>query len=153
MLIKEKVMHCSSHHHALSRHIETLEHSAVNGMAQIANDSRKKGLDDRRLEKVLQYINTNIGVSITLADLANVVHLSSLHFSRLFKERLGQTPLQYVSEQRLLNAKHFLVASSRSITWITYELGYQDTAHFSTKFKRCFGVSPSEYRKLNRVIV
>ena len=159
MLIREKVMHCSNNsHHTMSHYIDSLEHptmcaKALTGLPQDSHDGRKKGLDDRRLEKVLNYINTNMGASITLVDLAKEVNLSDFHFSRLFKARPGQTPLQYVNEQCLLSAKHFLVASSRSITWITYELGYQDTSYFSNKFKRCFGVSPSEYRKLNRVIV
>lgn len=72
------------------------------------------------------------------------------HYSRralqyAFREKLNSTPKQWIRQQRLMEARDQLEAGSASLSVLAVALrcGYQSLSHFSTDFKREFGVSPS----------
>ena len=117
-----------------------------NGIQHTTKESQP-GLSSEKLNTVLEYIDDNIHLNISLKDLAKQVNLSNFHFSRLFKKKTNKTPLQYVNEKRIEIAKDFLLSEDKTITWISYELGYKNTSYFSCKFKEIVGYSPTEYRK------
>ncbi|MBC6416125.1 MAG: helix-turn-helix transcriptional regulator [Bdellovibrionales bacterium] len=79
--------------------------------------------------------------------MASVVAMSPYHFSRLFKESIGKTPMQFVQEHRIDEAKVLLKNLNLPIIDIANRCGFSDQSHFSKVFKKVSGMSPKSFRK------
>ena len=106
----------------------------------------KGGLPARQLGQVLDYIDAYLDKNIKLADLAQLLNMSPFHFSRLFKQSIGITPHQYLSQQRVERAKELLRKSDRLITDIAFECGFSSHSHLSKQFRQITGITPKAYR-------
>lgn len=102
----------------------------------------------RRINKAQNYIEENIGNSLSIEELSLVAGFSKFHFSRIFQAMLNEPPARYVNRIRMERAL-FLLAhrTDKNMTDIAYELGFTDSAIFSRGFKNYYGISPSEYRQ------
>ncbi|MBP1995741.1 response regulator transcription factor [Paenibacillus eucommiae] len=98
------------------------------------------------LQKALDYIQANIRDKITLEDVASHVYISPIWLSRLFRQKMDRTFLNYVTMLKIEEAKT-LLAQDVKVNEVASLLGYQDFAHFSKIFKRFAGCNPSEFRK------
>ena len=76
-----------------------------------------------------------------------MARFSRRHFTRAFKQSVGQTPLRYVHEMRINEAKRLLAAGKQSITLIAVDSGFSHVQHFSTAFRLATGATLSEYRR------
>ena len=85
--------------------------------------------------------------SIALGDLAAHVGLSPFYFLRLFRKVTGTTPHQYLIGARLRLAARLLLDTSRQVTAIAYEVGFEDLSNFVRTFHRAVGCSPRSYRR------
>lgn len=81
------------------------------------------------------------------AALAAELGLSEVHFRRLFARLYGVSPNQYLTAQRIRQAKKLLLESRRSVTEIAGRTGYRSAWYFSRAFRRETGLSPTEYRE------
>ncbi|MEU8470173.1 AraC family transcriptional regulator [Streptomyces sp. NPDC029006] len=99
-----------------------------------------------QLKTIHEYIHAHLAARITLEDLALQVSLSRYHFLRLFKQTTGMTPHQYLTQQRMEAAKHWLRTRKHPVGRIGQMCGYATAAHFSRAFRKYVGVSPSDYR-------
>lgn len=82
----------------------------------------------------------------SVAELARQAGYSPDHFTRIFREVLGQNPSEFAINQRIDRARSLLSESSLSIGQIATTLGYDSVFYFSRQFKERVGVSPSAYR-------
>lgn len=86
---------------------------------------------------------------LTLDCLAAEVGASPYHLARLFRAQTGQSLHAYRDELRLRTSLPLVTElAGRDLTWIALELGYSSLSHFSDRFRRLFGVPPSEVREL-----
>jgi AraC-like DNA-binding protein len=99
-----------------------------------------------RLRRVLTYIDANIGVSLTLANLSAAAGLSRMHFARQFRAATGMRPHDYVLRRRIARAQQMLPVTSNPLIDIALSVGFQTQAHFTTVFKRIVGSTPSQWR-------
>ena len=104
------------------------------------------GLPPRQLSQVLAYIDTHLEQNIKLADLAQLLDMSQFHFSRLFKQSIGTSPHQYLSQQRVERAKKLLKKTDQLIVDIALECGFNSHSHLSKKFRQLTGMTPKAYR-------
>jgi AraC family transcriptional regulator len=98
------------------------------------------------LKKILDYVANSSNADLTLSHLADLAHVSSYHFSRLFKESMGEPVHQYVLRQRLEKSCRLLLGSDMTIAQIAAELGFADESHFIRRFKDLYGISPGALR-------
>ncbi|MFH1512553.1 MAG: AraC family transcriptional regulator [Bacillota bacterium] len=103
------------------------------------------------LSEALLYIADHIGEAITLSRLSAIAGYNGQYFIRLFRQSIGVTPYQYIISHRLQAAKK-LLAKNESITRVADQTGYRDIKSFSRAFKKCFGMTPSAFRK-NSVVL
>ena len=96
---------------------------------------------------VKRYVEANLEASITLADAAERLHLSPVYFSRLFRNRSGQTFSSWLAQRRIESAKRYLKETRLSIAEIAVKVGYKEANSFTRIFRLATGVPPSEYRK------
>ncbi|MEL7398644.1 MAG: helix-turn-helix transcriptional regulator, partial [Pseudomonadota bacterium] len=84
--------------------------------------------------------------TITVDDLAREVAMSHSHFGRVFKETLGETPMQYVLAYRIEQAVDMMADKSTPLGEIALACGFADQAHFSRSFKQIIGQTPRAFR-------
>lgn len=104
--------------------------------------------EDTSVEKTIRYIRSHVGDKITLEELADIANLSTYYFSHRFKEETGLSPIDYVINTRLDQAKILLARTSMTVEEIAYEVGYQSSNSLINLFNQKLGFSPREYRKL-----
>ncbi|MEO0881245.1 MAG: AraC family transcriptional regulator [Pseudomonadota bacterium] len=104
-------------------------------------------LDERELRNLNDYIDTQLGSSFSLTDLASVLDRSPLQMARAFKATTGETPYRYILMRRIGRARTLLESSSKTIAEIAYECGFASQSHMTTVFSDKLGITPGKYRK------
>ena len=99
------------------------------------------------LKPALDYIDSNYKSLITQTELANLCHLSSAYFSRLFTKEIGESPSVYISRKKIQHACTLLQNTDLSITQISDELNFNSPGYFIKVFKKMEGITPLVYRK------
>ena len=107
-------------------------------------------LDNARLRRVLDFIDQHLEEEITLAGLADLANLSAFHFTRMFTAAVGIPPYRYVSRRRLENAMAMLAIGKLPLSEIAHRSRFSSQASFNRAFRRASGMTPGEYRRLNR---
>lgn len=93
-----------------------------------------------------KYIDEHIREEISLNDISKMVSVSPQYFSKIFKDEIGLSFVEYYRVQRIEIAKELLKTNKYSVKEICYQVGYNDPNYFSRLFKRLVGVSPTEYK-------
>lgn len=109
-------------------------------------DSNKKKNYNHVIDKGLSYIKENYTKDISLDKVSKHVGVSTYYFSRLFKEKLDRSFVQYLSEMRIKTAKSMLKTDEYSIKEIAFTVGYTNQAYFGKMFKKYVGMTPTEYQ-------
>lgn len=97
-------------------------------------------------QRVLAHIRQHLDQTITVDDLAREAGMSPSHFSRIFKETLGTTPMQYVLAYRIEQAITMMEDQARQLGDIALACGFSDQAHFTRSFKQVMGLTPRQFR-------
>ncbi len=101
---------------------------------------------------VMGYINTHLHENITIDDVCEAVHMSKYHFCRKFKEKTGQTFMEYLLKTRIVQASEFLTKTDMSVGEISDRCGFSSVSYFCRVFKEHTGKSPLKYKKKNEQI-
>lgn len=101
----------------------------------------------REMTPAVAFVMNNYAEQISIRGLAKMTRLSLSQFDRKFKELFQMTPSDYIHRVRVNAARRMLEKSSDSIGVIAVECGFYDQSHFTKRFKRVVGLSPSVYRR------
>ncbi|MCH4888532.1 helix-turn-helix transcriptional regulator [Acidaminobacter sp. JC074] len=105
----------------------------------------------KEIEQAIQYMYHHMHQKITLNELAEDVNLSVSRFSKIFKDELETSPMDYLNAIRLERAKRLLLSDQMKIHRIAYECGFSDTSYFTMKFKEKYDETPREFRSNYRI--
>jgi AraC family transcriptional regulator len=97
-------------------------------------------------KKILEFVQARFDQDITIEDMARRVGMSTAHFSRMFKQVLGDSPYQFVMDYRIERAKDMLLDRERPLIEIALACGFADQPHFNRVFKRLTGQTPRQFR-------
>lgn len=100
-----------------------------------------------RLADIMTYIGAYSFGKIMLDEVADSCNVSKYHICRLFKSKLGITPVEYITFARIRRAVAKLLYTNHTIARISSDLGFYSPNYFTTLFKNYFGMLPSELRK------
>ena len=103
-------------------------------------------LSDARLSRVVEFMSVNFNRRLSLDELAAEAAVSKFHFARLFREKVGRSPLAFLAALRLDSAHRLLVTSDLPVAIIGYECGYSSPSHFTAAFSARYGITPSALR-------
>lgn len=120
------------------------------GISTQLSQPRSSATPIRELNTPIEYIKQNFSENISIEKLAQACHVSISTLERRFKKHLSKTPLQYLMEVRLDNARIMVFDSDKNLSTIAQETGFVDNSHFTRVYKKRFSISPSEDRKLNK---
>ena len=104
-------------------------------------------LNNRRVQPVLDFIKEKYHTKITTNEIADKMNMSVPYFCCLFKKLTGYSFHSYLQSLRITKAIEILLSGDLSIKQIAYQVGYNDTNHFTRVFKKETGMPPDKYRK------
>lgn len=104
----------------------------------------------QQYETIYAYLNDNYA-STTVQEIADHFHLSYTYLSKLFKKHTNQTVSEILQKIRLQSACGYLNHSTLSVQEISEMVGYNDVTHFIRLFKKAYGHTPLQYRKLKPI--
>jgi AraC family transcriptional regulator, arabinose operon regulatory protein len=107
---------------------------------------------DRRVQLILMLLEENSERQWELSDIARIVNLSPGRLAHLFKNEVGVSIQQYLTQIRLAKAKHQLESSFLSIKEIAASVGFRNVTRFTSSFKTAVGTTPAEYRRLSAMV-
>ena len=132
------------------RYASSLLYHFLASMRYLGQFRRSKTLNlnnQNVVDAAVHYMQENIGNRIKLADVIHYVGYSQSHFSKLFLQQTGQSPLAYFNYLKIDYACKLLRETDMKINQICYKIGIEDSYYFSRLFSKVKGLSPSEYRK------
>jgi AraC-like DNA-binding protein len=111
------------HDLSTSRNMRTLSETGFNSDYQ-------SNFNSRRIEKAFEYMNKNYDKQISLGDIARLVNMTEVSFSRFIKKRTGITFIDSLNEIRLGHASRILIDTTNSIAEVSYSCGYNKYFEF-----------------------
>lgn len=114
------------------------------------NQHHYEVLDNTKLDVVREFnflVEQHYRTKHTVADYADLLHKSPKTLSNLFAKLADKTPLQYIHDRKMLEAKRLLRYTDKSIKEVAYGIGFEDLQTFGRFFKKQEGQSPSEFRE------
>ena len=112
-----------------------------------------KSVCDQNRPLIQEIMEANFMYNLSLAEYARIAHLSLSSFKRKFLEVFQSTPGKWLKQKRLEHSRYFLQQSSKNVTEIAYESGFDNVTHFSKVFKQEYGLSPLQYRKRPHAVI
>lgn len=94
-----------------------------------------------------EYIDHHYQNELSLDETSRQVNISPYYFSKLFKEEMGQSFIEYVTGIRIEKAKELLTTTDKSMKEICNAVGYADPNYFSRTFKKNVGYTPTEFKE------
>ncbi len=101
----------------------------------------------QQIANVLQYLNTHYDKSLCISALAEHFYISEFHLCRLFKQCMGKTILEYITELRISKAKQLLRKTNLRVSTIYALCGFGSLSNFNRCFKNICGQTPLQYKK------
>ncbi|BCG60176.1 helix-turn-helix transcriptional regulator [Paenibacillus sp. URB8-2] len=114
--------------------------SAVDGSSR--NDRR----DVSWLQKGHEYMEIHYAEGITVERVSEYVGIDRTHFTKQYRKAYGITPIQFIQELKMKEARSLLEQTSYTLSEIAHSVGYPDIFSFSKAFKKRLGVAPTQYR-------
>lgn len=121
--------------------------SSMRELASVSIDKKLKPHKSRRIERAYNYMLENYASEIHLSDVANMVGMTEVSFSRFFKKRTSRSFIDSLNDIRLGYATRMLVETTNGIAEICYTCGFNNISNFNRVFKKKKGCTPKEFRK------
>lgn len=102
--------------------------------------------NDKDIEYLIQWLQQNYTLPITLKEMSKVISVSERTLIRRFSKSTGQLPNRYLQQLRVQKAKQLLIHTNDSFEYITHLVGYTNTSAFRKLFKEMTGLNPGTYR-------
>lgn len=129
-----------------SRKLDPLQFAAIHMKNQEMIEPTKKS-SQHLMTEAITYIMGRLDKDLGIEELAGHLGISSSYFCLLFKNHLGITFVEYLTNQRIEAAKYLLTHSDKSVTQIGIGLGYHERRYFTKVFQRYTSMTPSEFRE------
>ncbi|MBQ8320138.1 MAG: helix-turn-helix transcriptional regulator [Clostridia bacterium] len=125
----------------------TLAQGLILDILSAVGKTEKESVYADSMKKVALYVSQHVNENISVADLAAVCAFSRNYFFVIFKQFFKMSPKAYIQQEKIKKAAFLLLHTSTPIANIADELSFYSPAHFTSCFKKCYGVTPSEFRR------
>ena len=111
----------------------------------------QQGLTRQQLRQVTDFVLAHLSQDLSLSALSEQIGFSPYHFARLFRRATGESPHQFVLNQRVERAKKLLVETDQPLAELALASGFANQSHLTQCFKRQFGLTPATYRATYKI--
>ncbi|UJF35727.1 helix-turn-helix transcriptional regulator [Paenibacillus hexagrammi] len=118
-------------------------------ITRIAAYAAVKEQSNPLVDKAVQHLQQHFRTDLSVEEVAEAVGINPAYLSRLFKQQVGKTIVEYLTNLRLEESKQLLSESSLNIHEIARSIGYNNTNSYIRFFKKYEGITPGDYRKQN----
>jgi len=132
---------------ALLRREERMEQQRMKQVMDFELAGLEQETSHEEINKAIQYVKANLAETISVKQLADMLHMNANYFSQLFKEQTGISFTEFLARQRLQLAKRLLLTTNLSIQDIAEQVGYQTDRYFIRVFRAHEQQSPAQFRK------
>ncbi len=98
-----------------------------------------------KIQRSIQFIQANVAKPLSVSELANQIAMSPSHYAHSFRQVAGMSPMRYLREVRLDEARALLLSGSVRPGDVAALVGFESVEHFTREFRRRFEASPTEY--------
>ena len=127
------------------------KYSGAQGQKAKIEQIQVKGNNDALMERVMKYMNEHLAdPDLNVEKLTEDVGISRAQLHRKLKEIAGVSAGEFIRNLRLEQAARLIEEGQINITQVAYSVGFNNQTHFSTVFKKHYGMSPSEYAETKR---
>ena len=109
-------------------------------------DRKQPTFRHQTVNKVIMYINDELENDLTVESIASNFHISTSHLSRIFREHVGITLVEYLNVRRVEESQYYLRHTNKSITSISDQFHFCNQSYFTRIFKKYTGVTPKHFR-------
>jgi transcriptional regulator GlxA family with amidase domain len=117
------------------------------GQQPFAHVAQSRQTEDALIARCQVWIAENYHEAAPVASVVAYSQLRERTFTRRFQQATGQTPIEYVQNLRIEEARHLLETGELSVEAIANTVGYEDASFFARLFKRHVGLTPAQYRR------
>jgi len=103
--------------------------------------------NSEKIKVIYDYAHAHYNSKIKVEEMADMVGLSVVSFSRLMKQHTGKTFVEFLNELRLGHATRMLIETNKNITEICFECGFNNISNFNRIFRKRQGRTPTEFRE------
>jgi len=136
--------------HVMRAVIDTLA-TRPGSASRLSARARRERLSHRTLRRLRDYVEHSLADDLDVSVMAQVAGASPAHFARAFAATVGMTPFRYVMTRRLARGRELLERTRRPANAIAVEVGFKAPSHFASRFRREFGVAPTEIRSFRTI--
>lgn len=129
---------------------EALAEALVVELVRTTSTHSGSGARDPRIRIALDRLRSSYADDLSVDDLAKSAGMSRFHFSRVFRDQVGEAPYKHLLRIRIARATELLRSGRHTVTEAAYAVGYSDLGRFARAFRAENGVSPSTIRTANR---
>ena len=150
--VKSRIERMASHNgfHSLIELLGLLNELA-NSSGQIIlsslNEQEEDFYNSEKIKTVLHFIQQNYMQKIKVSEVAALLNMTNVSFSRFMKQRTGKSFVEFLNDTRIGFASRMLVENRHSVSEIAFRCGFNNQANFNRIFKKAKGSTPSEYRE------
>lgn len=133
-----------------SKTLELLSLQLSNFSSPQKSETFISNLDKKKLEFARDIIKDTVSSPMTIKELSKEAGINEMKLKSGFKNLFGCTVHNYMVDERLYLSKSLLLADDKGVAEVAQLCGYEYASHFSTAFRKRFGLSPREFMKNNR---
>lgn len=129
---------------------EALAEALIVELVRTTSIDAGAGARDPRIRIALDRLRASYADDLSVDDLAKSAGMSRFHFSRLFRDQVGEAPYKHLLRIRIARATELLRGGRHTVTEAAFAVGFGDLGRFARAFRAEHGVSPSTIRATNR---
>jgi len=133
---------------------ESLEYANMNLSSLLASffyadtfASVKGYHSDKPVDRAILFMQRNVYKSLKIREISDYLGLSESHFSKIFRNQTGTSPIDYFIHLKMQEAMRLLTSNATRVKEVAFALGYDDPLYFSRVFSRHTGMSPAAFAK------
>ncbi|WP_146553324.1 helix-turn-helix transcriptional regulator [Rummeliibacillus sp. SL167] len=112
----------------------------------VISERKQPSYKHQTVNKVIMYIDDEIETDLSVEDIAAYFKISTSHLSRIFKEHVGITLVEYLNVRRVEESQYYLRHTNKSISNISEQFHFCNQSYYTRIFKKYVGVTPKHFR-------
>lgn len=153
-MIKKMIIEAESQNAYFYSRLQSLMIDLLIEIARYLKENKKADVNitpaNHKIYEIIQFLKANYNRSLSLEDLSNEIFISQYYMTRLFKKTTGFTIFEYIHSLRIIEAQRLLKETSKKVIDVAQIVGFSNISNFGKVFKTLTGISPMNYRKMNR---